>query len=420
MDFRLDEDHQALSDLAATIFADLAQPARLREVEKEGGFDATLWQALVEADLLGIGLPESEGGAGMGLTGVAALLEQQGRRTALVPLWAVLTTALTPIAEFGSAEQRQRWLPRILAGEDLVVGAFTLAQDGALPIAGIPDGAGWVLSGELVGVPAAPHAAGFVVPFRVDDATHVALVPSAAAGLVVTPTTVTSRESAGNLRLDGVRVTAADLLGGPGGPGETDGAGILARVRTVATIGQAALAVGVCSEAVAMAAAYTSQRVQFGRPLSTNQGISLRLADAHLDTERIRLTTYHAAWQVDQGRGPDRTWPAALVCSWWAKEGGTRVVYATQHVHGGIGGDVDYPIHRYLIWGKQIALTAGSAAATQAELGRVVETAPGIGAADAAVVGGSGGSGGAPTRTIGEKSGEAAGAMVGAGRGDGR
>ncbi|MFT4082539.1 MAG: acyl-CoA dehydrogenase family protein [Nocardioides sp.] len=378
MDFRLDEDHQALSDLAAAIFADLSQPTRLREVEAEGGFDTTLWRALAEADLLGIGLPEAAGGAGMGLIGVAALLEQQGRRTALVPLWSVLTTALTPIAEFGSAEQREQWLPRILRGDDRVVGAFTLEQDGVLPFSGTPDGEGWVLSGELPAVLAAPHAAAFVLPFRVEGRPYVALLPRESAGVEVTPTKVTSRESAGNLRLDGVRVRPADLLDETGG---TDGAAILARVRTVATIGQAALAVGVCSEAVAMAAAYTSQRVQFGRPLSTNQGISLRLADAHLDTERTRLTTYHAAWQVDEGRGPERTWPAALVCSWWAKEAGTRVVHSTQHVHGGIGGDVDYPIHRYLIWGKQIALTAGSAASTQAELGSVIETAPRIGAA---------------------------------------
>lgn len=378
MDFQFDEDQQALSDLAATIFADLSQPDRCREVEKAGGFDATLWKAVADADLLGVAIPEADGGADLGLTGLCALLEQAGRRTALIPLWSVLTTALTPLVEFGTPEQKAHWVPKILSGEAIVVGAFGQLQDGSLPLAGVgtsEDGAKtWTLSGEVIGVPGAPYADAFVVPFRVGDHTHVGLVPASVAGVTVTPITVTSRESAGIVTFDSVRLTTADLL-------DNKDDVLMARVRTVSAIGQAALAVGVCSEAVAMAAAYTSQRIQFGRPLSTNQGISMRLADAHLDTERTRLTTYNAAWQVDSGRGPESTWPAALVASWWAKEGTTRVVYATQHVHGGIGGDVDYPIHRYLIWGKQIALTNTSAAATQAELGTVIEHAPRIGAA---------------------------------------
>ena len=70
---------------------------------------------------------------------------------------------------------------------------------------------------------------------------------------------------------------------------------------------------------------------------------------------------------------------AALVAKWWASRGGLRVVHATQHLHGGMGADIDYPIHRYFLWGRQIAFTLGSAAAIGAALGDQLEKGASIG-----------------------------------------
>jgi alkylation response protein AidB-like acyl-CoA dehydrogenase len=197
-------------------------------------------------------------------------------------------------------------------------------------------------------------------------------VPADRAGVTVTALQVTNRESAATVTLDGVRVTAADVL-------PADGNVIVDRARTRGRIALAALAVGVCQEAVRITAAYTSQRVQFGRPISTNQAVALRAADAHLDTERVRLTTYRAAWHADRGEESEaRT--ASLVAKWWTATGGLRAVHATQHLHGGIGADVDYPIHRYFLWGRQLAFTLGSAGAVEAELGSLLDNATPIGA----------------------------------------
>jgi len=140
-----------------------------------------------------------------------------------------------------------------------------------------------------------------------------------------------------------------------------------------------ALVFGVCQEAVAITAAYTSQRLQFGRPLSTNQAVALRAADAHLDAERIRLTTLKAAWHHDRGEEEEAR-AASLVAKWWASTGGLRAVHATQHLHGGIGADVDYPIHRYFLWGRQLAFSLGSAGAIEAELGDLLSGVTPIGA----------------------------------------
>jgi len=127
--------------------------------------------------------------------------------------------------------------------------------------------------------------------------------------------------------------------------------------------------IGVCEGALAMAAEYTNQRNQFGRPLASFQGAQIRAADAYIDTEAIRVTTLHAAWKLDAGR--DAT-AEVLVAKWWASEAGQHAVHNVQHLHGGMGADVDYPVHRYFLWGKQIEDTLGGASAQLARLGREI------------------------------------------------
>ena len=95
----------------------------------------------------------------------------------------------------------------------------------------------------------------------------------------------------------------------------------------------------------------------------------MRIADAAIDTEAVRVTTWQAAWRLDNGLDAAR---AVNVASWFAAEAGKRAVFATQHLHGGMGADISYPIHRYFLWGKQIELQLGSPSALLARLGRQV------------------------------------------------
>ena len=129
----------------------------------------------------------------------------------------------------------------------------------------------------------------------------------------------------------------------------------------------------VAEGALRMAADYTSERQQFGRPLSTFQGVALKAADAYIDTEAMRVTLWQAAWRLTAGLDATRE---VMVAKWWAAEGGQRVVHITQHLHGGMGADVDYPVHRYFLWGKQIEDTLGGASAQLARLGRALAEAP--------------------------------------------
>ena len=110
------------------------------------------------------------------------------------------------------------------------------------------------------------------------------------------------------------------------------------------------------------------EREQFGTKLGTFQAVGHRIADAYIDTEAIRLTALQAIWRLD--RGARRPHDELMVAKFWAAEGAQRVVHAAQHLHGGIGVDLDYPIHRYFRWAKVLELTLGGASPSLLRLGR--------------------------------------------------
>ncbi|MCH2431266.1 MAG: acyl-CoA dehydrogenase family protein, partial [Acidimicrobiales bacterium] len=158
MDFDLTDDQQALADLADRIFGDLASTDRVAEVEAtDDRFDRSLWEALAEAGLVGVALPERDGGLGLGMVEACLVLEQQGRRVAPVPLLAVTALGAWAIAAHGSDAQRARWLEGVTRGSRILTGAWTdpAGADHSRPLAGVADGAGWRVSGTKVAVPAA-------------------------------------------------------------------------------------------------------------------------------------------------------------------------------------------------------------------------------------------------------------------------
>jgi alkylation response protein AidB-like acyl-CoA dehydrogenase len=122
----------------------------------------------------------------------------------------------------------------------------------------------------------------------------------------------------------------------------------------------------VTERALRIAAAYTGEREQFGRPIGSFQAVQQRMADAFIDVEAIRWTTWHAAWLLGTGRPATRE---ALIAKFWAAEAGMRVVATAQQVHGGIGIDISYPLFRYFLWAKHNELAMGPATAQLARLG---------------------------------------------------
>jgi 3-oxocholest-4-en-26-oyl-CoA dehydrogenase beta subunit len=367
MDFGLSEEQLAVAEAAAGIFSGrLVEPERIVGVESgDDRIDRELWAALAAADLLGLAVPESDGGAGQGLMALCLLLEAQGNAVAPVPLWATLVLGALPLAQFGSEDQRRRWLPGVVSGE--VVLSAALTGTAASPVAAArvrataSPGGGWVLDGTELAVPQAHLAARVVVPALGDDGVLLALVDPEASGVTLERAVTTNREIHPHLTLSGVAVPPEEILVGP-----EVGRAALDFVLVAATIGLCALQVGVCEAALTRTAAYLNTRQQFGRPLSTFQGTMLKAADAAIDIEAMRVTWQNAAWRFDTGRDAA---DAARVAKWQASERGQRTVHATQHLHGGLGADISYPIHRYFLWGKQIELMLGGPSAQLALLG---------------------------------------------------
>ncbi|MER7758351.1 acyl-CoA dehydrogenase family protein [Streptomyces sp. NPDC097619] len=390
MDFRPTEDQAAAAALAARIFTDLSTHERLAAAGT--GSDAELWKALAGAGL--VAAVEE-----VGLLGLVLLLEEQGRVTAQVPYAATCVYGAHAIGVHGSDEQRARLLSELYAGTSVATGAFPdrgrvradpLDGPGADPLADhLAEPRAATAAAEAPAEDSGPDrrtlAAGSapaprarlhgtlpLVPW-LRDATHVLvpdtdralwLVRTDAPGVRTEAVETTAPWSAGRLELAGAE---AERVGSPAA-----GAEPYRRVLAAARIAFAGLQAGVCAGSLARAVAYTSTREQFGRPLSTNQAVLLRAADAHMDTEAIRVTAYEAAWRTDAGLPAG---PHALTAAWWAAEAGKRVVHAGQHLHGGAGADVDHPVHRHFLWGRQLDAHLGGAPELLDELGTVL-TAP--------------------------------------------
>jgi alkylation response protein AidB-like acyl-CoA dehydrogenase len=363
MDFGLDEDLQSVQDLAREILTDLATTERVRAVERsEGRVDEDLWAALGTAGLLGIALPEEHGGAGQGLAGLTVLLEEQGRRVAPVPVWSAALAALT-LAEHGTATMRSDLLAGAASGElrlTLALEGFVEHDPTRPSCAAKADGDQWRLTGSKAVVPTPAGARAVLVSATTERGTGVFLVDPAADGLTWTAAETTTHDRSAHLELDGV---LGEAVGEPG-------TGVLEWVLARAAVCCAALTLGVAEGALTQAAAYVSEREQFGRPLGTFQAVAHQLADCYIDVDALRVTLWQAVSALsEQGSDvPGET--AALVAAWWASEGGLTVVHRVQHVHGGIGVDTDYPVHRHFLWGKQLSTTLGGPSAILARLGR--------------------------------------------------
>jgi alkylation response protein AidB-like acyl-CoA dehydrogenase len=369
MDFAFTDEQLAVAEAASGLLAGLVTPDRISAVElTDDRVDRELWAALAAADLLGLAVPETHGGAGYHLTELCLLLQAQGNVVAPVPLWATLVLGALPIAAFGSAAQQARWLPDVVAGRVMLTAALTGSANsvsGLPTLHATPEGEGWVLNGTELAVPQANIADRIVVPARTADGRVViALLDPQSPGVSLERTVTTNREVHPHLHLADVAVPADDILAGP-----ESGREALRALLVAATIGLCALQVGVCEAALRQTATYLNQRTQFGRPLSTFQGTMLRAADAAIDIEAMRVTLWNAAWLWDTGRDAA---DAAGVAKWQAAERGQRTVHATQHLHGGMGADVTYPIHRYFLWGKQLELLLGGPSQQLSRLGRQI------------------------------------------------
>ncbi len=366
MDFEFSEEVNTVGELARQILTDRVTNDRLKEIEKSGApFDADLWSDLAEANLLGISIPEEHGGMALGFPALCRLMQEIGRAVAPVPAHAALVLGAWPLLTFGSEKQRSEWLPKLASGDAILTAALTelSSSDPLRPdTRAEPQDEGFRLFGEKSLVPAAMQAHRIIVPARIDGGgVALFLVDPSTSGVTLTIQQSSDRQPHAHIALDGATVSADDALGGLEDGGE--------RLRALvehAIVARCATQLGVTERALEMTAAYARDRIQFNRPIGSFQAVHQRAADAYIHVETIRLCTWEASWRLDAGLDAR---DAVAVAKYFAAEGGQLSAYACQHLHGGIGIDVDYPLHRYFVWATQIEHELGSARHQLEQLG---------------------------------------------------
>ncbi len=375
MDFGFTPEQQEIQALSRKILGEQVSPEKLAAFDEYATerFDRELWGQLLAAGLPGVALDERYGGMGFGFIELALFIEEIGRSIAPVPAIGHCVTAGLTLQRFAPEAMKEAVLPAAARGELLLSAALAepLNEDPASPteVSAETASGGLVLRGRKLCVPFAAQSQRILLAARRGDAVAVVLLDPAAPGVAPAPMQVTTFEPQCELRLDGAFVPEADVVCASGG----EEVMTWAAQRTAAAI--CAHQLGAADCALHMAAEYTSRREQFGVPVATFQAVGHRMADCYIDLECLRLTTYQA---VSRLAAEAEATTGLQIAKIWAGDVGHRVSYATQHVHGGMGIDRDYPLWRYCLWLRHNEMTLGSSAAQLAELGRRLAAGQGL------------------------------------------
>lgn len=356
MDFSLSEEEQALRDLVTQIISDNVSHASMRELEARGErVDRSTWQRLADAGVINALLPTSVGGSGLGVVALGTALEVIGEHAASVPLLSTVAMTALPVAEYPPVGLDDGLLAGIMQGDTLMACAPQ-----ATVMANETEN-GWQLTGTATLVIDGLDADHLLVP----TSEGWFLINLDASGVERKPVEITSRRPVADVQLHAVEVLAAHRLHG-------DAVEIHKFIRQRTDVAIASVTVGLCAGAIRLMADHAQQRHQFDRPIASFQAVSQRAGDAFIDNLAIELTTHQATWRLDAELDAERE---IAIARWWAAEGGYRIIHAASHIHGGIGVDYDYPLHRYILLARQLELTLGNSEQQLQKLGKSLREA---------------------------------------------
>ncbi|MGX7723375.1 acyl-CoA dehydrogenase family protein [Rhodococcus sp. 5G237] len=333
MDFARDETQEEIAGVAAGLL-------------KRGLTDDALWAALADADLLSLALPERLGGSGLGLGEVATVLTEIGRGAAQTPALATLGLGVLPILALASEQQQDDLLAGVAEGAVLTA---ALGEPGrAFPerpaATAVATDGGHAVTGSFVAVPYADRARVVLLP---TDAGVVAVAPDAA-GVSLRPSPTSTGSPEFSVRADGA---VGVLLAG-------SGADAVVTLHRIALAAVAAFADGLLSGATELTAKHVSERHQFGKPLATFQAVAQQIADVYVTARTLHVAALSSVWRLAEGL--DAADDLDVTAYWIAAElpPAMRVLH---HLHGGVGVDETYPLHKYSSTAKDLARLLGGA-----------------------------------------------------------
>jgi len=311
VDFTPDPEQQAVADVVGTV------------LERENS-----WAALVSGGVPALGVPDRLGGDGVGLPEIATALTEIGRHGTISPALATLGLGLVPLLDLATESQQNQFLDGVAKGAILTA---ALNEPGAAlpdrPATRLVDGR---LSGTKIVVPYAEQANWMLV--TTDSGTVVVSPRADGVRLIATPSSTGADEYA---------VTFSDVV--------VDSDAVLAgatalRVNQLVLGAAGAYAAGLVAGAVRLTADYVTNRHQFGRPLATFQAVSAQLAEIYIASRTLDLISTSVIWRLAGGRDADADLD---VLGYWLTSEAPPTMQTCHHLHGGMGMDVTYPMHRY-------------------------------------------------------------------------
>lgn len=364
MNLAFSEEQEMLKKMAHDFLTDKFPKTVVKELEgSELGYSPELWKEMAGLGWMGLVLPEKYGGSGMGFLDLAVLLEEMGKACLPGPFFSTVILGGMTIADAGSEEQKQKYLPKIASGEMF----FTLAltepsaqyDADAIETKATADKDDYVINGTKLFVPDAHIANYMLVAARTDEKAKAEkgislfIVDGKSPGISSSVLKTIANDKLCEVVFKGVKVPKENLLGKL-----NEGWDEIQKLIQRAAVAKCCEMVGCIQQALDMTVSYAKERKQYDRPIGSFQVIQHYCADMATDVDGTRLATYQAAWMLSEGL------PCAkeiAIAKAWAGEACQRVMALAHQIHGAIGVTIDHDLQYYTRRAKAAEVSFGDA-----------------------------------------------------------
>ncbi len=366
MDFAFSDEQKLLRETVRKLMDTHAPPEYIRRLDREQGYPYELYDKWVEAGLLSMPFPEEYDGLGGSVIDLTIIAEELARKSPdfFMSYAGSVFTGLN-IMRKGTEEQKQTWLPKIFAGDVRMAIAISEPEAGsdigAMRTFAVRDGDEYVVNGQkLWATGAGAKNTVMNVYLKTDreksyrEGMSLLLIDNDTPGVQLRKLDMLGRRCTGTYEVffNDVRVPADRIVGG-----ENKGWDCVLSGLQIERVCSAAGSVGGASAAFDLALAYSKERVQFGRPIGTNQSIAHTLADLQTEIDAARTLMWRAAWMVSEGQDALREITMAKL---FASEVYVKVANAGMQIFGGYGYSMEYDMQRHFRDSRSSTIAAGT------------------------------------------------------------
>lgn len=345
------EDHRSIREMARD-FANKTLAPLAAGIDQTEEFPMEVVQQMADLGFLGLKIPEEYGGLGLDMRSYVCVMEEIAKKCATATLFISSANSLStaPIVISGTPEQKEKYLPGIAAGEEMIAFGLTEPNAGSdaasMTTKAVEDGDSYILNGRKCFITMAPISKYSIIYAKTTPEKGAKGISCFMVDMSLPGVSCGKHEEKMGQRgvpvsdviLEDVRVPKECMIG------EKD-LGFINAMKTlsVGRVGVASMCLGMAQEAIDLAVAHTKNRVQFGKPLCKHQAIAFMLADMETKLNAARGLVYNAAWLMDNGQPADK---AASMAKYYAAEAAIEIVNKSLQLHGGYGYSREYEIER--------------------------------------------------------------------------